>query len=105
MADTQLVMIPIIDGYYYTIDNLGNHTLYYKEYREKKALGFNGKGTGEFKNFVITIGYYPNMKWLYRSLISDSAYRKIERGEIKTAEEHLAALEDMTQRIEKLLNE
>lgn len=102
MAESNVTMIPIIAGYYYSIDNLNNHTLYYKEKREVKKLGNNKGGTGEFKEFCDTLGYYPNMTWLLKVLIKDSAYRKIEVGEIKKVEDYLDALENMTQRIENI---
>ena len=105
MADSNVTMIPIVAGYYYSIDSLHNHTLYYKEMREVKKLGNNSGGTGKFKEFMDVLGYYPNMTWLLKALVKDSAYRKIEAGEIKKVEDYLSALEDMTQRIESILIE
>ena len=42
------------------------------------------------------------MTWLLKALIKESAYRKIEVGEIKKVEDYLDALENMTQRIENI---
>lgn len=103
MADSKVVLIPIVDNYYFSIDSLGNHTLYYKEVREKHELGNGGKPTGEFKEFREVIGFYPNMLWLYKALIADSAYRKICSGDVRKVEEYMAALEQMTARVEKII--
>ena len=57
MAESNVTIIPIIAGYYYSIDNLNNHTLYYKEKREVKKLGNSKGGTGvmSFVSYWVTI--------------------------------------------------
>lgn len=102
MKGSKPILIPLVGGYLFSIDNCNNHTLYYREEREKKQRGNRNKGTGEMTIFTTTIGYYPNMKWLLKAMIADAARRKIDAGEITTAEEYLAALEKLTERIERI---
>lgn len=97
-----VIFIPIVAGYYWNEDMHGNKTLYFKETREKKKLGKNGKGTGELKEFINVIGYYTSMQMLLKAVVKDSAYRKIQSGEIKNVKDYIDSLQDMTDRIETI---
>ena len=100
--NTKTIWIPLIDGYYWSQDSLNNHTLIFKETREKKALGNGGKGTGEIKEFTSVVGYYGDMKSLIKAAIKDGGRRGIDSGKIKTMQEYLDYLGDMEERITDL---
>lgn len=100
--DNGIVKIPIVAGYAYSVDKCNNHTLYYTETREKRELGRNGKGTGVMKEHTEIIGYYSSIEMMLNAVIKDSAFRKIEYGDIKTVKDHLNCLKEMADRIETI---
>lgn len=103
MADSRIVKIPIIDGYYFSIDNLGNNTLYYKEKRERRIFNQEETKTGEYKEYEEILGYYSDLKWVLRAMIKDAMRRKINSYEIKTVQEYLVAYNSMLERLESTL--
>lgn len=96
------VLIPIVAGYYYSIDRCGNHTLYFKEVRQKQEFGKKGVFTGEEKEYTEVLGYYTDMETLLKAVVKNYAFRKIESGEIKTVEEHIKAMQEMSDRLETI---
>ena len=100
--EAKLNKVHIIDNYYFTVDNLFNHTLYHMEKREKQKLGWKAGGTGEIKEFIETIGYYPNMKILLKSLAIDSTRRKIANSTITSINEYLDYYNQITERLEHI---
>lgn len=100
--ENSVVKIPIVAGYAYSIDRCNNHILYYTTIREKKELGRNGKGTGVMKEHTEILGYYSSMEMMLKAVIKDSAFRKIENGDIKTVKEHLDSLKEMEERIKTI---
>lgn len=100
--ENNIVKIPIVAGYAYSVDRCNNHILYYTATREKKELGKKGKGTGVMKEYTEILGYYSSMEMMLKAVIKDSAFRKIESGDIKTVKEHLDSLKEMEERIETI---
>lgn len=100
MKENGTIMIPIVAGYYYSIDNVGNHTLYYKYTKNKQEFGKKGVFTGETKEVVDIIGYYASMTVLLKACIKNAAFRQIESGEIETVKDYIESLERMSERIE-----
>lgn len=95
--------IRITDHYYYTVDSFGNHIPYWIGVKEKMVLGKKGVGTGQFREVAESIGFYQNLESMATACSKDAAYRKIEAGEIKTIEEHLAELRRMNDEIKEAI--
>lgn len=97
------VLIPIIEGYYYSVDSCSNHTLYFKEMRQKQEFGKKGVFTGEEKEYTEVLGYYYELDMLLKAMAKNYAYRKIESGEIKSVEDHIRILQEITERLELIV--
>lgn len=97
------VLIPILAGYYYSVDSYNNHTLYFKEMRQKQEFGKKGVFTGEEKEYTEVLGYYYEIDMMLKAMAKNYVYRKIESGEIKTIEEHIKAYQEITERLELIV--
>ena len=98
----EMARVSIIDGYSFDVDKCNNHTLYYTETREKMELGKNGKGTGEFKEFIGIIGNYTSVKTLLSAVAKDSARRGVESGKIQCIKDYIDHLDKITKKIETI---
>lgn len=101
MADKKITFkkVHIIDNYYCTVDNLFNHTLYYIEEREVQKLGWKAGGTGKYKQFKETVGYYPDMGSLLKALATDATCREVDNCNITTIKEYLDYYNQITERL------
>ena len=96
------VLIPIVAGYYYSIDKAGNHTLYFKAMKAKQEFGKRGVYTGEEREVCEVIGYYSDLTSLLKAVVKNSAFRKIDDGEIKSVKDYIDSLKSMAERIETI---
>lgn len=94
--------VKVIDGYYYCIDNCGNHSLYLSEVREKGSFGNKETKTGVYGMYTELIGHFTSVEGVLKGVVRDSAKRKIDAGQIETVKQHLDYLNKITERIEKV---
>lgn len=97
-------LIPVIDNYFYYIDENNNHTLVKKTMRQKLDIKTR-KPSGEPVECVEIVGYFVNLTALIRGVVKDMGLDKVKNGEFENILQHVKFMTKKENEIIKLFND